>query len=66
MTFTRSAMIVSKVSVTPGAKALINCPPFAARLKRLRKNSPLGRKAVPQGLKPDVFPITYGTTKVVP
>ena len=37
-----------------------------ARLKRLRKNSPLGRKAVPQGLKSSVFSITYGTTKVVP
>jgi hypothetical protein len=33
---------------------------------RLRKNSGLGRKDVPQGLKPDVFSIIYGTTKVVP
>ena len=35
-------------------------------LNRLRKNSGPGRKDVPQGLKPDVFSIIYGTTKVVP
>jgi hypothetical protein len=35
-------------------------------LNRLRKNSRPGRKDVPQGLKPDVFSIIYGTTKVVP
>jgi hypothetical protein len=36
-------------------------------LNRLRKNSAPGRKAIPQGLlKPDVFSIIYGTTKVVP
>jgi hypothetical protein len=34
------------------------------RLHRLRKNSGPGRKDVPQGLKPDVFSIIYGT--VVP
>ena len=39
---------------------------FTARLNRLRKNSGPGRKDVPQGLKPDVFSIIYGTTKVVP
>jgi hypothetical protein len=35
-------------------------------LNRLRKNSAPGRKDVPQGLKPDVFSVIYGTTKVVP
>jgi hypothetical protein len=35
-------------------------------LNRLRKNSRSGRKDVPQGLKPDVFSIIYGTTKVMP
>jgi hypothetical protein len=35
-------------------------------LNKLRKNSGPGRKDVPQGLKPDVFSIIYGTTKVVP
>ena len=35
-------------------------------LNRLRKNSGPDRKDVPQGLKPDVFSIIYGTTKVVP
>ena len=34
-------------------------------LHRLRKKGP-GRKDVPQGLKPDVFSIIYGTTKVMP
>jgi hypothetical protein len=36
------------------------------RLNRLRKNAGPGRKDVPQGLKPDVFSIIYGPTKVVP
>jgi hypothetical protein len=40
--------------------------PFTARLNRLRKNSGWDRKDVPQGLKPDVFSILYGPTKVVP
>jgi hypothetical protein len=35
-------------------------------LNRLPKNSGPGRKDVPQGLKPDVFFIVYGPTKVVP
>jgi hypothetical protein len=35
-------------------------------LNRLRKNSASGRKATPQGLKPVVFSIVYGPTKVVP
>ena len=35
-------------------------------LKRLRKKSAPDRKAKPQGLKPDVFSIIYGPTKVVP
>jgi hypothetical protein len=39
---------------------------FMDGLNRLRKNSGPGRKGVPQGLKPDVFSIIYGTTKVVP
>jgi hypothetical protein len=38
----------------------------ADRSSRLRKNSAPGRKARPQGLKPDVFSIIYGPTKVVP
>jgi hypothetical protein len=39
---------------------------IAARLKRLRKKSPPDGEATPQGLKPDVFSIVYGPTKVVP
>ena len=35
-------------------------------LNRLRKNSAPARKAMPQGLKPDIFSTIYGTTKVVP
>jgi hypothetical protein len=35
-------------------------------LNRLRKNAGPGRKDVPQGLKPDVFSVIYGPTKVVP
>jgi hypothetical protein len=38
---------------------------FMYGLNRLRKNSG-PRKDVPQGLKPGVFSIIYGTTKVVP
>jgi hypothetical protein len=33
---------------------------------RLRKNSRSVRKDIPQGLKPNVFSIVYGTTEVVP
>jgi hypothetical protein len=29
----------------------------------LRKNSESDRKAIPQGLKPDVFSVAYGTTE---
>jgi hypothetical protein len=36
------------------------------RENRLRKNAGPGRKHVPQGLKPNVFSILYGPTKVVP
>jgi hypothetical protein len=32
----------------------------------LRKKSAFGRKAIPQGLKPNLFSIIYGPTKVVP
>jgi hypothetical protein len=39
---------------------------FTARLKRLRKKPAPGRKTKPQGLKPEVFSIIYGPTKVVP
>jgi hypothetical protein len=39
---------------------------WKARLNRLRKNAGPGKKDVPQGLKPDVFSIIYGPTKVVP
>jgi hypothetical protein len=35
-------------------------------LHRLGKKAAPGRKAIPQGLKPDVFSIIYGPTKVVP
>jgi len=41
-------------------------PAISTGLYRLRKNSGPDRKDVPQGLKPDVFSIIYGTTKVVP
>ena len=33
---------------------------------KLRKKFASDRKAKPQGLKPDVFSIIYGPTKVVP
>src|ERR1700677_1518865 len=39
---------------------------FPGWLNRLRENSLLGGKAVPQGLRPDVFSIPYDKTKVVP
>jgi hypothetical protein len=42
---------------------------FMYGLNRLRKNSGFGVKSaesIPQGLKPNVFSIIYGTTKVVP
>ena len=35
-------------------------------LNRLRKMAGADRKDVPQGLKPDVFSVIYGPTKVVP
>jgi hypothetical protein len=34
--------------------------------KQAAENSAPGGKATPQGLKPDVFSIIYGPTKVVP
>jgi hypothetical protein len=34
-----------------------------ARLHRQRKNSGTAGKAVPQGLKPDIFSVIYGPTK---
>jgi hypothetical protein len=34
--------------------------------KQAAENSRSGKKDVPQGLKPDVFSIVYGPTKVVP
>jgi hypothetical protein len=52
---------------------LLEAPGFFAlpgknrlRLNRLRQNSRSVGKGVPQGLKPDLFSILYGTTKVVP
>jgi hypothetical protein len=39
---------------------------WVAGIEKLREKSLLGQKSVPQGLKPDVFSIVYGTTKVVP
>ena len=44
------------------ANAFMAC----GRLNRLRKNLGRDRKDVPQGLKPNVFSIHYGPTKVVP
>jgi hypothetical protein len=35
------------------------------RAKEAAKKSMFGQKSVPQGLKPDVFSIVYGPTKVV-
>ena len=68
-TQTRKEELVRPISLekrTSAASKAVKREVISARLKRLRKNSPLGRKAVPQGLKPSVFSITYGTTKVVP
>jgi hypothetical protein len=39
---------------------------FVDGLNRMRKKLGPGKKSVPQGLKPDVFSIVYGPTKVVP
>jgi len=35
-------------------------------LDRLREKSRSAKRDIPQGLKPDVFSIVYGPTKVVP
>jgi hypothetical protein len=73
----RALMIKPEMSSIRGSRYGLKNPPLQGtaryfarsvpqRLNRLRKNSGAGRKDVPQGLKPDVFSIIYGPTKVVP
>jgi len=50
----------------PQRRSLIVPTLLLARLKGVRKKSVPGSKAITQGLKPDVFSVVYGPTKVGP
>jgi hypothetical protein len=61
----RTSVALSTIFITFGGPQAHDNAVENTNLGPVRKNSLLGGKAVPQGLKPDIFSIIYGPTKVV-